>query len=274
MAGAVPAALGAVLSPTDGEILNSIKSLNVDRYQIKSDTEGEPRSLRFTFTFAENDFFSDTTVVKDFEYKAFGDGPGGYVSTPHNFQWKKQGKRKGLNTFLDLAQQLYQAEQSFASSGTGPIDQKEREGLWQYEKLREALEKEEAQEPENDGHSFLEWFGYRGAVNTESSSKAKNGDADSESEDDDFDNDDDDEEDGMLDVEIFPSGEDVAVAIAEDLWPNVMDYFIQATSDEPEMDSDIEEDDDDEDAPQLVNVDDLDGPEDDPRPAKKRKTAS
>lgn len=268
MSGAVPAALGTVLTPIDGEILNSIESLNVERYQIKSDTEGEPRSIRFTFHFAENNYFSDTTVVKDFEYKAFGDGPGGYVSTPLNFKWKKQAKKQGLNAFLDLAEQLYQAEQALVSNGG--IEQKERESLWQYEKLREEMEKEEDKAEENDGHSFLEWFGYRGAVNTAPKSKPKNGDAEGDSDDED-----EDEDDGMLDVEIFPAGEDVAIAIAEDLWPNVMDYFIQATSEDVEMDSD-EDDEDDEDIPELVEADDAleEKPEDDPRPVKKRKTTS
>lgn len=264
MSGAVPATLGAVLTPVDGDILNSIESLNVERYQIKSDTEGEPRSIRFTFKFSENDYFSDETIIKDFEYKAFGDGPGGYLSTPINFKWKKQAKKHGINKFLDLAEQLYQAEQALVQKG--PIEQKERESLWQYEKLREDMEKEEEQEAENDGHSFLEWFGYRGAVNTSLKPKPENGDAGDESEDEE------EEDDGTLDVEIFPAGEEIAIAIAEDLWPNVMDYFIQATTEDVEMDSDNEDD-----APELVPAEESDVADEkeiDPRPAKKRKTTS
>lgn len=207
-------------------------------------------------------------MVKDFEYKAFGGGPGGYVSKPVNFKWTKRAQKTKINTLLDLAEQLYQAEEALVQNGG--IEQKEREGLWQYEKLREELEKE----AEGDGRSFLDWFGYRGAVNTKTNSQPANGNTqedvgdESESED---------EDDAILDVEIFDSGDDVAIAIAEDLWPNVMDYFIQATSEDTEGDSDENDD-----APELVETADFEGfqeepeeePEADPRPAKKRKTTS
>lgn len=265
--GAVPAELGAVFTPLDVTVLESVKSLNVERYQIKSDTEGEPRSLRFTFEFAPNKFFSDTKIIKDFEYIAFGGGPGGYVSKPVNFKWTKDAKKAGVNKLLDLAEQLYQAEQALGHDG--PVDQQERESLWQYEKLRKALEQVENEEVEEDGHSFLEWFGYRGAVNTAPKPKPANGEANGDAEDDE--DDEEEEEDGVLDVEIFPAGEDVAVAIAEDLWPNVMDYFIQATTDGVEEESD----DDDDNAPELIEADDFEGFEEtDSRPAKKRKTTS
>lgn len=273
--GAVPAVFGATLTPLDAVILRYVTSINVERYQIKSDTEGEPRSLRFTFEFATNRFFSDAKVVKDFEYRTDDNGPGGYVSKPVNFKWTKEAKKQGMNKLLDLAEELYQAEQAYVS---GVIEQNEREGLWQYEKLRGELEKQENEESSEDSRSFLEWFGYRGAVNSLAKpSKPTNGNANGDSKDDEDDEEEEEEDDGMLDVDIFPAGEDVAVAIAEDLWPNAMDYFIQATTGDIEQGSDYEDEDEDEEAPELVDTAEFDGFEDDeaadPRPAKKRKTS-
>ena len=46
---------------------------------------------------------------------------------------------------------------------------------------------------------------------------SEDGDSDDEDEDDD--------EDGLEDAEIFPDGDDLAVAIAEDLWPDALRYY-------------------------------------------------
>lgn len=273
--GAGPDEFQAILSENDGEILASIMNINIERYQIKSDTEGEPRSLRFTFEF-DSELFEDKSITKDFEFIANDDiqGGGGYVSKPVNFKWTKAGKKKGVNKMLDLAEQLYQAEMALGSKDKTQwaIDHKSREGLWQFEKLREAMEKEEEKamdgEDVDSGRSFLDWFGYRGAVGLvvpdATPTKAENGVQNEEEDDEEI-------EDPTLDVEIFPAADDIAAALAEDLWPNVMDYFMQAQDEDDDDDIDIDMNaDDDEDAPELVE---FDGFDEDERPAKKARKA-
>jgi hypothetical protein len=185
-------------------------------------------------------------VTKEFEYIAREDGPGDLTSTPVSLKWKS--KKKGLtNGLLDAAVGLYEAEKAMRleKKGGQTVDMVEREGLWQFEKLREKLEK--ADEEDGGEPSFVNFFGFRGAV-ARKEATAKAGDGDEEE--------DEIEEDGFLDVEVFPAGEEVAVALAEDLWPNVMDFFMRA-DEEAEQDDvnglDGNEDDlDSEDAPSLV----------------------
>lgn len=214
-----PQEFQTILSENDAETVAAIKSLNIERYQIKSETEGEPRSLRFTFEFEENDIFEDTKVVKEFEFVEYEDKSGAFVSKPVGLKWKKKGK-KTTSGLLDLAVDLYKAEESVrlkdGKSGKD-LEVVEREGLWQYEKLREKLVK--LQEEEEAEQSWLDFFGYRGAVGggKKTEDDKKNG----EGEDDE----DEPEDDDLLDVEIFQPGEEVAISLAEDLWPNVMDYF-------------------------------------------------
>lgn len=279
-----PQELQETYESIDEQVLNSIKNLTVSRYQITSETEGEPRSLRFTFEFdtskQETKLFEDTTVIKDFEFVSRDDLPegGGYVSKPVNFKWTKAGKKKELNKMLDLAEQLYQAERALVENGD--IEQKEREALWQHEKLRSELEKEEDKatngEDQNASRSFLEWFGYRGVVMPAKGGKAatnKKKDEAMDGEDDDMDEDEDVEADGLLEVESYPAGSDIAQVLAEDMWPNCVDYFIQAHTDDDDDDiSELEDDDEGDDAPELVEFagfDNADG--NDARPSKKQR---
>ena len=157
-------------------------------------------------------------LVKEFEYKPdTSGGPGNLVSKAVPLKWKK-GKGKDLTDgLLSAALELESAE---AALGT-EVEREEREGLWQYEKLREKVEK--AEEDDAEQLSFLNWFGFRGAVGLKPAAKEANSEVDDEDEEDDDNSD--DENDGTLDVEIFPAGEEVAIALAEDLWPGVMDYF-------------------------------------------------
>merc|ERR1711939_499593 len=175
------------LSPDDLALISCIKSFTVDRHQIESATKGEPRSLRFTFEFAENEFIEDKQLVKEFEYKPREDGPGSLVSKPIPIKWK---------------------------NGKEQVELVDREALWQHEKLRDKMVKLD----ESDEHepSFFNWFGFRGAVNTAVPKKPADNGANGA---------DDEEVDQMLEVEIFPAGEEVAIVLAEELWTDAMDYF-------------------------------------------------
>ena len=209
-------------SYTSGDVaaIAAIEDFHVTRPEITSETQGDPRSLRFEFTFADNEHFGACTLVKEFVWKASetGDGPGSLVSKAVPIQWK--GKKGDLSKgMLDMAVELEKAEEAMKlKNGGNEIELVEREGLWQYEKLREAIEKSE--EAEDDEPTWLNWFGFRGRVekrSEEKETKAENGE-DEEEDWDGFDP-------GLLDVEIFPSGEDVAISLAEDLFPDAMDFF-------------------------------------------------
>ncbi|KIV87131.1 hypothetical protein PV11_02699 [Exophiala sideris] len=239
--------------PADLELVSCIKSFTVERYQIKSETEGEPRSLRFTFEFDENEIIEDTKLVKEFEYKPREDGPGSLVSKPVPIKWK--GKKKDVtHGLLDAAVELHAAEEALKlKDGKKEVEIVDREALWQHEKLREKmvkLDEDEELEP-----SFFNWFGFRGAVDAPKPPKkaGENGSNGAEEEDDE---EDDDDFDQMLEVEIFPAGEEVAITFAEELWPDAMDYFMSAQDKAPDFDDlDEEDEDEDDDAPELVSED-------------------
>lgn len=250
-----PEQIQQLYSSADVAALAAIRDFRVERYQVKSATEGEPRSLRFTFEFDDNENFGECTLTKEFEYRPAvnNDGPGDLVSKAVPIKWKnkKNDLTKGM---LDLAVDLEAAEEAMKlKKGGKQIDLVEREGLWQYEKLREAIVK--SQDADDDEPTFLNWFGFRGAVDQKpEATKEANGDGDEE-------DDDEDDLEGMLDVEIFPLGEDVAIALAEELYPEAIDIFMQAQEDEeddedmPDFDGIEDDEDDDEEAPELVKED-------------------
>lgn len=274
------------VSPNDLQLLSSITSFSVERYQIKSETEGEPRSLRFTFEFADNDIIEDKKLVKEFEYRAAEDGPGCMVSKPVAIKFKN--KKKDLTCgLLNAAVELYQAEEVLKLKGGDDkeIDIVDREALWQHEKVREKLAQlDDDIEMET---SIFTWFGFRGAVNATDKGKpvGENGvdSADDEDEDE-------DEFSELLEVEVFPAGEEVAIALAEELWPDAMDYFstfcashllgnhrhtdpcvVSAQEEIPDDFDGLDEEgsSDDENAPELVEL----AEEDQDRPHKKQRKA-
>lgn len=225
--GNAPEEVQQFFSPADLALTSSLTSFSVDRYQIEQESKGEPRSLRFTFEFAPNDIIEDTKLVKEFEYRTrVPDGPGGFVSKPVaiKFKNKKKDVTQGL---LDAAVELYSAEEALKlKNGDGEIDIVDREALWQHEKLRERMIK--LDEEPDEGLSFFNWFGFRGAVNAHAEPEAKvaavNGNSSPDEEEED-----DDEVDQMLEVEIFPAGEDVAITLAEELWTDAMDFFSKSS---------------------------------------------
>jgi len=158
-------------------------------------------------------------LVKEFHHQSTNKGSEGLVSTPVAIKWKKGNKCDVTGGLLDAAVELYQAEQTLtAGKNNVVVDRVERESLWQHEKLGEKLDAIPDERP-----SFFNWFGYRGAIPNKTEV------ANSDKENDDMDASDVEEEDGRdLDVEIFPGGDEIAIALAEDLWPNVMDYFSES----------------------------------------------
>ncbi|KAJ5223671.1 hypothetical protein N7468_008213 [Penicillium chermesinum] len=252
---APPAEIDEYILPVDAQVLgDALQNMKVERFELNDKGEGEPRSLRFIFDFKENDWFTNTQLVKDFYWRTqivkTESGKSrtweGLVSDPVRINWK-EGKdvTKGL---LDATVDLFEAEKKAAG--------KKRAELPQYETLVKKIQEVEAEaldnEPEEDeddedadpsspvGVSFWNWFGYRGRdVSAEESAKATKEDNErfekilkgekvDGDENDDDDEDDEDYIDDLEDAEVFEDGQDLAIALAEDLYADAMQYYVQS----------------------------------------------
>ncbi|CAG7923085.1 unnamed protein product [Penicillium olsonii] len=249
-----PPEIEEYILPSDAAALGeNLKNLTVERFELDAQGNGEPRSLRFTFDFKnpeENAFFSNEKLVKEFywrqEVSKSKSGRTrtweGLVSEPVRINWKKDADlTKGL---LDAACDLAEAEKKNGG---------DRQKLPEYAALakkvqeheEEAANAEDQDEDEEDmpspvGVSFFAFFGYRGrdvsaAKSQESAkeiearwAKVQNGEDIDEAGD--SDDEDDVEEDGLEEVEIFTDGDDLAVAIAEDLWTDALNYYGKASA--------------------------------------------
>ncbi|KAJ5270327.1 hypothetical protein N7505_006085 [Penicillium chrysogenum] len=252
---------------SDAQVLGEcLKNMNVERFELDAQGNGEPRSLRFTFEFKtgeENPFFTNEKLVKEFYWRqeVSKNAAGktrtweGLVSEPVRINWKKDSDlTKGM---LDAACDLFEAEKKNGG---------DRKKLPEYAALVKKVEEAEdevanAQDDEDDedpspvGMSFFGFFGYRGRDVSAAQSKEAAKEIESrwvkvqkgEEMEDAGDSDDEDEEDdsaGLEEIDIFPDGDDLAVAIAEDLWPDALSYYVQSFQigeELEDMDLDMEE---------------------------------
>lgn len=254
--------LEAAITPTDSEIFaKALTRLEVLRPEIPAGVShldsglakfGEPRSVTINFYFKENEWFSDSVLSKTLYFRATHDGSTGLSSDPVKINWKA-GKdvTEGLT---DAAYALWAAQKQDPSQGLDADLSKDArkardaraKELPQYKALVQLLETKV-----NGAISFFNFFSYRGrwtsaAENSAATAKVQARRAAAlagqpeEEEDDDEDEDDFAEED----AETFPPGHDVAVSIAEDIWPDAIDYFF---ADSIDSDVDIDDDDDEDD---------------------------
>ncbi|KAJ5346050.1 hypothetical protein N7452_004054 [Penicillium brevicompactum] len=246
--------------PSDAAVLGeSLKNLTVERFELDAQGNGEPRSLRFIFEFKtgeENPFFTNDKLVKEFywrqEITKSKSGRTrtweGLVSEPVRINWKKDADlTKGL---LDAACDLAEAEKK-----KGGDRKKLPEFATLVQKVEEADAEADAAGGDDDdedeipspvGVSFFGFFGYRGrdvsaAKSQESAkeiearwAKVQNGEDINEAGD--SDDEEEEEDDGLEDAEIFPDGDDLAVAIAEDLWTDALNYYVQSFQAGDELD--------------------------------------
>lgn len=215
---------------------------------------GDPRSLHFKFEFKPNEYFEDTTLEKTFWYRRAKDGWTGLVSEPVRINWKtSKDLTEGLT---DMARALFEAR-----TKTGDMTGR---GLPEYTALRAKVQNWNAMNT-----SFFTWFGWisgRRWVSEEESIKAneeyaalkekrKAGEkvqlpeeaaeeAEELPEDDEA-------------VEVHQAGDELAISLAEDLWPNAIKFFTQAQEIEEMSDEDFEVDDmdaEDDDDDQPVDI--------------------
>ncbi|KAI1186564.1 hypothetical protein F5B17DRAFT_356947 [Nemania serpens] len=251
--------LEAAVTQTDLEVFSAaLTSLEVTRPEIPAsakasdlglDKFGEPRSLQFTFRFSDNKWFSDKELTKTFYFRYGKDGSAGLVSEPIKIHWKSSETdlTQGLS---DAALAFWQAQKANPSQNLDGVlandarharDAAAKE-LPEYKSLAKMLE-----DNVEGALSFFNFFSYRGRwISNAEHTQAKaellaRRHAAITNEVDEDDEDDDDEDFTEEAVETFPAGHEVAVTIAEDIFPNAIDYFMGNTID---SDIDIDEDDD------------------------------
>ncbi|KAI1639682.1 nucleosome assembly protein [Biscogniauxia mediterranea] len=270
-----PQDIDQYIQPSDSAVLlSSLTSISVSRFEIEDGADGDPRSIAIRMDFAENDYFEDRVLEKKFWYRHSKDGSASLVSEPVPIKWKA-GKdlTQGM---LDLVVKVWEQEKNQTqTNGDSKKAKKAQEWTPDQKALREKI-----QVTGLGGVSFFCWFGYRGEdisaeesrlaiekVKKERAQRASGEAPELKAVEED---DEEDEDEEMLPFEIFPDGDELAVAISDELWPNAIKYFTQAQEADGISDVDFEEDDED-------DMDEEDDGEDDGEanskepPLKKRK---
>ncbi|CAL3973189.1 unnamed protein product [Diplocarpon coronariae] len=252
-----PPDIDQFIQPSDSALLlSSLSSLCVTHFE-SSIPGGDPRSVAIRFEFSANDYFEDLALEKKFWWRRARDGWTGLVSEPVEIAWKEgRDLTGGLGALVVRAWE--------ARTGTNGQDKKtdgkEKGGLSAEQKaLRQAIESTSM-----GGLSFFAWFSFIGRQISAEESAAANALEDRRREarkngtvaetDGDKEEDEEDEEDTSL--EIFPDGDDLAVAISEDLWPGAIKYFTQAQEQDALSSSDFESDGENENANENEDEDD------------------
>ncbi|KAG6191610.1 hypothetical protein E4U36_007186 [Claviceps purpurea] len=227
---AAPPEIATYIQPTDADIVTDLKNLTVERFELPN---GHPLSFSLKFEFSENGYFENSVLEKKFWWRCAKDGQESYVSEPVEIKWKP-GKDL-TNGLLDLAKKVYEEDKAGKHDRNSPA--------------KEALIKK-LDDVNIATVSFFNMFGYRGRYITAEESAAafmeleekrkarKEGKPPVEQMEDD---DDDDE----YDFEILHNAEDLALAIAEDLYPNATRYFRMGEQLIMKADIDFDDEDDD-----------------------------
>jgi hypothetical protein len=154
------------------------------------------------------------------------------VSEPVGIRWKEGRDLTG--GLLGMVLKAWEAEKH---AGAAKSKEKSAAGLTPEQKLL----KRKIENTGMGGLSFFAWFGFIGRkVSAEESAEAtakerekrkarkagKTGASPPESDDGEEDGEDEDADDEVgMSLEIFPDGDDLAVAFTEDLWPGAIKYF-------------------------------------------------
>ncbi|KAL8873078.1 MAG: hypothetical protein Q9174_001399 [Haloplaca sp. 1 TL-2023] len=212
-----PAEIDGRIQPRDVPVLNCLKAIDVERYEVQNEANGEPRSIKLTFSFKPNQWFHDDKIEKHFSWRMSKKGWSGLVSEPVTINWKGRDLTDGL---LDMAVSLRKKEQELEANG-------QERGLISASK-EYALLVEKAQRTPQDAISVFALFGFRGhRVTAEESTaaiKMKKDMVDGVQEWRELD----EESPPLPDTEIYPHGEEVAIALSEDLYPGATQYFTAA----------------------------------------------
>jgi len=227
-----PLDIDQYIDPTDSALLlSSLTSLSVSRFEIESASGGDPRSVAIRFEFSDNEYFSDKVLEKKFWFRKAKDEWSGLVSEPVPIKWM-QGKDR-TEGLLDMVVKAWEIEKKQSQASNKNSEALRFELSKQQEQLKKKIETTSM-----GGLSFFAWFGFIGRrVSAEESRKASIEDekrrkarkaGKNEKDKSIFEEDENKNEEDELEFEIFPEGDDLAIAISEDLWPNAIKYFSES----------------------------------------------
>ncbi|KXJ92927.1 hypothetical protein Micbo1qcDRAFT_232596 [Microdochium bolleyi] len=240
-----PQEIDQYIQPTDSQVLSDhLTNISVEHFEVDKD----PRSMILKFEFSDNEYFEDKVLEKKFWHRQASGGWAGLVSEPVAIKWKDGKDLTG--GLLDLVVKVWKEEKNDPKASKDSTPKKEAD----YTALEKQL-KEKIENTGMGGASFFSFFGYRGFHITPEESVAAIKKADTERKeraagkktDDEEEEDEDDDEEDPLALEIFADGDELAVAIAEDLYPSAIKYYIQAQEMDGLSELDFEEMDEDED---------------------------
>jgi hypothetical protein len=214
-----PPDIDQYIQPSDSALLlSSLISVDVSHFEIGSDG-GDPRSVAIRFGFAPNEYFADAVLEKRFWYRRARDGWAGLVSEPVPIEWKKDRDLTG--GLLGMVCAAWERERAEGGRARGMSEE------------QRALKKK-IDNTGMGGLSFFAWFGFIGrrvsaeecaeVARLERERKGKKLPLEAVTEDVAEDEDETEEDIGMS-LEIFPDGDDLAIAFTEDLWPSAIKYF-------------------------------------------------
>ncbi|KAI9846308.1 MAG: hypothetical protein M1837_004161 [Sclerophora amabilis] len=229
---------------SDVNVISAIKNLTVTRFETppySSSAEGNPRSVSIKFEFMPNEYFKDEILEKKFWFRRTRDSTAtSLVSEPVKIHWKK-GKdlTEGLT---DAAVAAWEAERKATAAAATTTTTNGVNGHSEEKKRPPPLPEQQAvvdkMKSITEGSlSFFAWFGFRGRHTTAEESEQANRREDERREQyqkgeklsTDVENPLDYEEVNFHDeMEVFPGGEDLAVGISDELWPNALKYYTQA----------------------------------------------
>lgn len=214
-----PADIDHFIKPFDMQIFaDALLSFSVDRFEINA----QPRSfsLRFEFDADKNAYFSDVVLEKKFYLRRSRDGWSGLVSEPVPIHWH-DGKDP-TDGMMDAAVAFWRKQAEH--------------GQWDAAKLKGTPEfadvVKKAEDPAAVLSTFFTLFAFvanKRYVTAEESAEAEASEAERRSRRAKGEKVEDPEDEPLsleaTDVMVCPHGDDLATALAEDLWPNAIKYF-------------------------------------------------
>jgi len=183
--------------------------------------------------FAENEYFDDEVLEKRFWYRRARDGWCGLVSEPVPIRWKKGKDLTG--GLLDLVCKAWDSERARHDNAgsSGAASSAEAESAKEAMTAEQKALKKKIDQTGMGGLSFFAWFGFIGRrVSAKESKEATRREAErrdlrrqGQKIESPVENESEEGEGPGMSLEIFPDGDDLAVAITEDLWPGAIKYF-------------------------------------------------
>jgi hypothetical protein len=243
-----PPDIDQYIQPSDSALLlSSLTSLSVRHFQLEETPAGDPRSVSIRWEFAENEYFEDEVLEKKFWYRRAKDGWCGLVSEPVCIKWKKGKDLTG--GLLDLVCKAWEADlprqqehgsksssSSSSSSSGSPSAGAEGGDAKEAMTTEQKALKKKINQTGMGGLSFFAWFGFIGRrVSAKESEEATRREAErregrrqGQKIESPVENEPEEGEGPGMSLEIFQDGDDLAVAITEDLWPGAIKYFSES----------------------------------------------